>query len=65
MGKRLLRALASAGRTFDNPFSASRTYTLPHRGDSQKDFGKIIGDMRNVGSDLRKVSEKELVKQRG
>lgn len=65
MGERLLKALASAGRTFNNPFSESRAYTLPRRGDSQKDLRKIVGDMRKVGSDLRKVSEQELAKNRG
>jgi hypothetical protein len=64
MAEILLRALARAGRSINNPFAMGGAYVLPKQGDAQKDFGRISGDMRRVGEDLKKTAEKAL-KQHG
>jgi hypothetical protein len=57
MAEILLRVLYKAGRTINNPFSMGGSYVEPRRGDAQKDIVKIVGDMRQVGQDLRKKSD--------
>lgn len=60
MAELLLRALFKAGRTINNPFAMGGSYVVPKRGDAQRDLGNIVGDMRKVGSDLNKSTEKAL-----
>ncbi len=57
-----MRFLARSGAVFVNPFQPQRNYRRPHSGDAAKDFARISGDMRRVGSDLRRTSLKELAK---
>jgi hypothetical protein len=54
-----MRLLFRAGRAVHNPFDV-RPYVRPKLGDSARDFGRVAGDMRKVGSDLRRVAKKEL-----
>lgn len=60
MAELLMRALARAGRSINNPFAMNQGYVQPRAGDAQRDFGKVMGDMRKVGKDLREVTQKEL-----
>ena len=60
MAEVLLRALMRAGRTLNNPFAMGGSYVVPQQGDAQRDFAKITGDMRKVGRDLRKTTNKAL-----
>ena len=55
-----IRMLLRASRTVHNPFDRSRPYQVPRRGDAASDFARISSDMRVIGTDLRKVAEKEL-----
>ncbi len=55
----LLRLLDRAGESLSNPF-AGRDYVRPRRGDAARDFMRISGDMRTVGTDLRRVAQQEL-----
>lgn len=60
MAELLMRALARAGRSINNPFAMNHGYIQPRRGDAQRDFAKVVGDMRKVGKDLKTVTNKEL-----
>lgn len=60
MAELILRALARAGRSINNPFAMNQGYVQPRPGDAQRDFSKVVGDMRKVGTDLREVARKEL-----
>ena len=60
MAEVLMRALARAGRSINNPFAMNQGYVQPRAGDAQRDFAKIVGDMRKVGKDLQVVAQKEL-----
>ena len=55
-----LRALSRAGRTINNPFAMGGVYVLPKQGDAGRDFTKVVGDMRLVGNDMKKVAGKAL-----
>ena len=44
-----------------NPFSQMGDYVHPQQNDAHGDFYKISGDMRNIGNDLRIVSNKTLI----
>lgn len=61
----IMRFLARSGAAITNPFHPQRNYIRPRAGDASRDFGKISGDMRRVGEDLRKVTLKECAKYRG
>jgi hypothetical protein len=56
----LLRFLAKHHIQLHSPFSAPRSYQKPKRGDARDDFNRVVKDMRAVGTDLRRVSEKTL-----
>ena len=60
MTQLFLRALSKAGRAINNPFAMGGSYVLPKQGDAARDFTKIVGDMRKVGADLKKVAGKAL-----
>lgn len=62
MAELILRALARAGRSINNPFAMNQGYVYPRAGDAQHDFSKVVGDMRKVGNDLTKTTRKELKK---
>ena len=57
---RLIRILSRSGIVFSNPFRPVRAYQRPRRGDARNDFVRLAGDLRQVGSDLRRVADKEL-----
>lgn len=56
----LLRVLARAGRSINNPFSMGGVYVVPQRGDQARDIRNIAQDMRVVGSRLKTTTEREL-----
>ena len=58
----LFQYLAKFRFNMPNLFAQSREYIQPCQGDAHNDFGKVVSDMRSVGDDLRKVSEKELAR---
>lgn len=60
MTELILRALARAGRTINNPFAMGGDYVRPRPGDAQRDYEKISQDMRRIGSDLKRVASREL-----
>ncbi len=62
---RLIRILSKSGIVFTNPFHPARAYQRPRRGDARNDFSRIVGDMRYVGADMRRVADQELSKYVG
>lgn len=38
--------------------SDDRDYVIPKKGDSRHDFARIVGDMRQVGNDMRRALKK-------
>lgn len=58
----VLRLLERASRAVPNPFNMGAEYVRPARGDAQRDFQKIAGDMGRVGKDLKTVSQRELAR---
>ena len=58
--KKLLRLLARSGINIVNPIGSRREYIVPRVGQANSDFSKVMGDMRNVGDDLRKNVNREL-----
>ena len=63
MGQAFLKMLAGAGRSFSISVAGDGSYIRPTQGDSRQDFARISGDMKRVGTDLRKVASKELAKR--
>jgi hypothetical protein len=49
MGKRFVRWLSRAG----SALASDSDYVRPRKGDNAGDFARLMGDMRNVGKDLR------------
>ena len=60
MAKYLFRALMKAGQVFENPFGMGNPYNIPSRRGARDDFKRVLGDMRKIGNQLRKVTEREL-----
>lgn len=60
MAELLLRVLARAGQTIQNPFSTGRDYVRPQRGEIARDFQKVVKDMNTVNKDLKKTVQREL-----
>jgi hypothetical protein len=59
MAEAILKMLANAGKALNNPFSAGE-YVKPTRGDVARDTRTVLGDMKKVGADLKKVTKREL-----
>lgn len=60
MAEVLLKMLARAGQTIQNPFSMGGDYIRPRRGEIARDLGRVTGDMKSVGKDLKKAAQREL-----
>jgi hypothetical protein len=60
MSELILKALRQAGRAIHNPFAMNAGYVLPRHGDSRNDAIRLSGDMRVIGSDLKKTATQEL-----
>lgn len=57
---RIIKILSRSGIVFANPFHPVCAYKRPRRGDARNDFAVLTGDMKNVGTDMRKVADQEL-----
>lgn len=60
MAELLLRVLKRAGQVVNNPFAMNEGYTLPKRGDAQKDLQRVANDFYAVTKDLNKTANREL-----
>lgn len=60
MAELLLRVLARAGQTIQNPFLMGRDYVRPERGEIARDYQKVVKDMSVVSKDLKKTAQREL-----
>lgn len=60
MSELILKVLARAGQTIQNPFAMGRDYVRPKKGEIRNDFRKVGKDMGVVGKDMARTVQREL-----